>query len=165
MAPFGGQFSPNPVTQVVETFVTQEEADRLLAMEKQRCDDEPCAYPSPGDDDLRIPLQSADRREEFILDIHRSSFELLKGTYQNRARNTVLLARLDFGGRPHRNPDDVEVPCPHLHIFKEGYGLAFAYPLDPAIFPQPDDRWELLIDFLRFINVTLYPNIDRGLFT
>ncbi|HEY7442131.1 MAG TPA: hypothetical protein VH701_06920 [Vicinamibacterales bacterium] len=25
-------------------------------------------------------------------------------------------------GAPHRNPDDEEIPCPHLHLYREGYG-------------------------------------------
>ncbi len=34
---------------------------------------------------------------------------LTKGTYQNRARGVAILARLDFGGAPHRNRDDQEI--------------------------------------------------------
>lgn len=97
----------------------------LLAMEKHRVDDTVFEYPDLGGA-LRIPLQSPDRRETFSLDITRSQVNLVKGTYQNRGRGVVILARLDFGGAPHRNPDDVEVPCPHLHIYREGYGDRWA---------------------------------------
>ena len=46
----------------------------------------------------------------------RAGTVLTKGRYQNRARNVVVLLRLDFGGAPPRNPDGSELPCPHLHI-------------------------------------------------
>ena len=93
--------------------LTQEDADALLAMEKHRADDAAYEYPSLGGG-IRVPLLSPDKRETFFLDITRSQIKLTKGTYQNRARGVAILARLDFGGAPHRNPDDEEIPCPHL---------------------------------------------------
>jgi len=83
--------------------VTQADADALLAMEKHRIDDAEYDYPGLGGA-LRIPLQSPDKREAFMLDVSRSQIKLTKGTYQNRGRGVVILARLDFGGAPHRNP-------------------------------------------------------------
>jgi hypothetical protein len=44
-----------------------------------------------------------------------------KATYQNSARQVIILMRLDLDRLPHRNPDDTEVPCPHLHQYREGY--------------------------------------------
>ena len=149
-----------PVSQLL---LTQEEADALLQLEKHRADERSYQYPGVAEE-IRIPLVSADRREEFVLDIHRSRFDLVKGTYQNRARTIVQLARLDFGGRPHRNPDDQEIDCPHLHVYRAGYGISFAYPLDPSSFPNPTDRWELLVDFMRYVRITMAPTIERGLF-
>ena len=87
-----------------DVSLTQADADALLAMEKHRADDSIHDYPGMGGA-LRIPLQSPDKRELFMLDITRSGIKLTKGTYQNRARGVVILARLDFGGAPHRNPD------------------------------------------------------------
>jgi hypothetical protein len=88
---------------VADINLTQEDADALLAMEKHKVDDTPYEYPSLGGG-VRIPLQSLDKRESFFLDITRSQIVLTKGTYQNRARGVAILARLDFGGAPHRNP-------------------------------------------------------------
>jgi hypothetical protein len=98
-----------------DLILTQADADALIAMEKQRVDDNPWDYPGLGGS-ICVPLISLDRRESFLLDVSRGRLDLLKGTYQNRARQIVVLVRLDFGGQPHRNPDDVEVPSPHLHI-------------------------------------------------
>ena len=146
-----------------ETQLTQADADALLDMEKHKVDDTGYDYPGLGGS-LRIPLSSPDKRENFVLDVTRSQINLAKGTYQNRARSVVILARLDFGGPPHRNPDDEEIPCPHLHLYREGYGDKWAVPVPRAQFPNIDDRWQTLVDFLAFVNVTVPPDIRRGLF-
>lgn len=77
----------------------------------------------------------------------------------------MVLVRLDLGGAPHRNPDDEEIPAPHLHVYREGYGHKWAIPVPPDRFRSPDDVWVTLEDFLRFCNVTRPPQIERGLFT
>ena len=100
---------------MADTNLTQTEADALIAMEKRRSDDTEWNYPDLGGY-LTIPLVSADRRESFLLDLRRGRIDLSKGTYQNRGRQVVVLARLDFGGAPHRNPDGKEIGSPHLHL-------------------------------------------------
>ena len=146
-----------------EIDITQTEADGLLAMPKVRFDDSQYAYPGTGGA-VSIPLLSQDKRENFLLDISRGRIELLKGKYQARARQVVVLARLDFGGPPHRNPDDEEIPCPHLHIYREGFGDKWAFPVPPAAFSNMDDLWQTLGDFMRYCNVVEPPLIERGLF-
>jgi hypothetical protein len=144
-------------------FLSQQEADALLVMSKHRVSDE--AYEYPGlSGSIVIPLRSDDRREEFLLDIHRSRVDVAKGTYGNRARVSIVLASLHFGYRPHTNPDGVEISSPHMHVYREGYGIKFAYSLDPTLFPNPDDRWQLLHDFMRFVHITTAPEIVRGFF-
>ena len=130
-------------------------------MEKHRKDDESHKF---GALRLEIPLLSVDQREHFILDIGRGRINLLKGTYQTRAKQTVILARLDFGGAPHRNPDGIEVSSPHLHIFREGFADKWAQPLPAEQFSDPGDSWILLDDFLRFCNITRPPIFERELF-
>jgi hypothetical protein len=145
-------------------ILTQSEADLLLAMEKHRASDEAHDYPTGGR--LTLPLQSPDKREQFLLDISRGRIQLLKGTYQTRARHVVVLARLDFGGPPHRNPDGEEVPPNHLHVYREGWGDKWATPLpDGWLFKTPDDPWELYQDFLKFCVITAPPTVRQGLFS
>jgi Family of unknown function (DUF6978) len=144
--------------------LTQADADVLLAMEKHRVDDTPYDFPSLGGS-LRIPLQNPDSRELFVLDVTRSQINLSKGTYQNRARGVIVLARLDFGGAPHRNPDDQEIDCPHLHLYREGFGDRWAVPLPPRRFSDVGDSWLLLLEFMQFVNITVPPDVRRGLFT
>lgn len=144
--------------------LTQAEADALIAMEKHRVNEGRNDFPAGGQL-LVLPLQSVDKREQFLLDLSRGRIDLLKVKMQNRARQLVVLVRLDLGGAPHRNPDDEEIPAPHLHVYREGYGHKWAIPVQPEHFRSPDDIWVTLEDFLRFCNVTKPPQIERGLFT
>lgn len=144
--------------------LTQPEADALIAMEKHRVNDDRSDFPAGGQL-LALPLQSVDKREQFLLDLSRGRIDLLKVKMQTRGRQVVVLVRLDLGGAPHRNPDDEEIPAPHLHVYREGFGHKWAVPVPREHFRAPDDVWMTLEDFLRFCNVTKPPQIERGLFT
>ena len=146
----------------MEINLSQAEANQLLAMEKHSATEEVFDYPYHGGS-IQVPLQSPDKREQFILDVSRSQLNLSKGTYQNRSRNIIILARLDFGGQPHRNPDDSEVASPHLHLYREGFGDRWAFPIPPD-FGHPGDPWDTLLDFMKYCNITMPPVINRGLF-
>ena len=50
--------------------LTQAEADALIAMEKRRATEERSDFPMGGQS-LVLPLQSADKREQFVLDLSR----------------------------------------------------------------------------------------------
>jgi len=148
---------------MANTDLGQAEADVLIAMEKQRIDDSWHDFPVLGGS-LVVPLQSLDKREQFLLDIGQGRIALDKIKMQNRAREIVVLVRLDLTGPPHRNPDGVEIPCPHLHIFREGFGDKWAQPISPDRFPAPSDVSQTLEDFMEYCNITDPPNIQRGLF-
>jgi len=144
--------------------LTQTEADALIAMEKHRANDDRHDFPMGGES-VVVPLQSSDKREQFLLDLSRGRIDLMKLKIQNRARQVVVLVRLDLGGSPHRNPDDTDVPCPHLHVYREGYGDKWAMPIPMHEFPRTNDRWGTLEDFMHYCNITQPPYIERGLFT
>ena len=148
----------------MSAHLTQGEADELLAMEKHRANDDRLVLPDLGGK-LSAQLVSQNGSEVFFLDIWRGRANLSKGTLQSRARSVIILARIDFGGAPHRNPDDVEIPCPHLHLYREGYGDKWAVPASRDVFRDPNDHWQTLQDFLRYCNVTRPPMFERGLFT
>jgi hypothetical protein len=122
--------------------ITQAEADALIAMEKHRADEKDCVFPEPGGR-LAIALTSLDKRENFMLDITRAQIKLTKATYQNRARQAIVLMRLDLDGPPHRNPDDREIPCPHLHIYRAGYGDKWAIPAPVDRYPNVPDLFHI----------------------
>jgi hypothetical protein len=56
------------------------------------------------------------------------------------------------------------VPCPHLHLHREGYADKWAFPLPRDRFRNPADLWASLEDFVRFCSVTEPPLIEKGLF-
>jgi hypothetical protein len=148
---------------MAEIDLTQIEADALIAMEKHRKDDKEWEFPGPGQR-LAIELTSPDKRESFMLDITRSQLKLTKATYQNRARQVVILMRLDLDGPPHRNPDDQDVPCPHLHIYREGYGDKWAVPAPALVYPDTKDLFSTFESFMQHCNITQKPRIQQVLF-
>ena len=149
---------------MTDTSITQTEADALLALEKRCVDSTEWNYPDFGGR-ITVPLVSTDRRESFFLDLRRARIDLAKGTYQNRGRQVVILARLDFGGAPHRNPNGEEIDSPHLHLYREGYGDKWAFPIPSNRFSNLANPWKTFEDFMRFCNIIKPPVIRRGLFT
>ncbi|MBM4019708.1 MAG: hypothetical protein FJ288_15540 [Planctomycetes bacterium] len=150
---------------MADIALTQAEADALIAMPKCRVNDDPWDYPGMGGA-ICVPLVSQDKREGFFLDISRGRIDLLKGKYQNRGRQVVILVRLDFGNpcHRHRNPDDTELAGAHIHVYREGYADKWAVPVPHDKFPNLADLWQTLQDFMKYCNVTERPNIRRGLF-
>ncbi|HWB53129.1 MAG TPA: hypothetical protein VG722_03020 [Tepidisphaeraceae bacterium] len=144
--------------------LTQDEANKLMAMEKHAVDDKDWLFPGPGTR-IAIPLMSTDKRENFMLDVTRAQIKLAKATYQNRARVAIILMRLDLDGPPHRNPDGEEIPSPHLHIYREGYGDKWAKPALPEIYTNTLDLFSTFEVFMRQCNVTVPPKIQKGLFS
>jgi len=149
---------------MTEILLTQSDAGALIAMEKHRVTDNRHDFPMSSES-LTVPLQSHDKREHFLLDISRGRIDLQKVKMQNRGRQVVVLVRLDLSGPPHRNPDGTEVPAPHLHIYREGFGDKWAQPVPAQHFRNTNDLRVTLEDFLQFCNVTKPPYIEWGLFT
>lgn len=143
--------------------LTQVEADALLAMEKYCEKDQVHTFPSLGGS-LRLELRSQDGRETFNLDITRSRALLSKETFQTRARKTVILVRLDMDGPTHRNPDGEEFPCPHLHVYRAGYGDKWAMPLPPEL-TGVTGTMQLLNAFMDYCRIVEKPEIEGELFT
>lgn len=148
---------------MAEINLTQTEADLLIALPKVKTNNQVWDYPSFGGS-ISIPLISTDKKENFILDVSRSYIDLLKGKYQNRGRQVVVLIRLDFGGAPHRNPDSTEISCPHLHLYREDYGDKWAVEIPKEKFANITDLWQTLQDFMRYCNIIEPPSIEKGLF-
>lgn len=143
-------------------FLSQQEGDALISMEKHYTGKDGFSFPTNGSA-LHIPLSSINGREEFILDVTSGRIELRKHTLQTRARKTVILARLDICGPPHRNPDGEEILCPHLHLYKEGFGDKWAAPLPPC-FSRPENSYHTLGEFMDYCHIVTKPRILWGLF-
>ena len=72
--------------------------------------------------------------------------------------------RLDLDGPPHRNPDGEEVACPHLHIYREGFGDKWAVAAPPNVYPNTTDLFSMFEAFMKHCNITAPPDIQLGLF-
>lgn len=145
-------------------MLTQTEVDSLLQLIKTLLTAGPISFPSPGKH-ISLHAVSVVGNENFTIDVNRKggSIKVTKCTYQTRYTNSQILLRLDVDGPDHRNPDGEVIPCPHLHIYREGYGDSIAYPLVGHISTDPHDLAQVLIDFLRYNNINNIPPIhDEG---
>ena len=144
--------------------LTQEQADLLMAMEKRADDPRYWDFPGPGEK-IVVPLTSLDGREVFSLDVTRMRIKLTKCNFIHRARVTIVLYRLDVDGGRHTNPDGEEIPCPHLHVYKEGYGDKWAIPATADMFPDTTNLYATLERFMAYCAIVQPPSIVRGLFS
>jgi hypothetical protein len=78
---------------MADVFLQQEVANELIAMPKQRVNDEITYLPGSGDKRI-LPLESEDHQEKFTLDIYKGRIDLSKLRYQNRGRLIVGLGGL-----------------------------------------------------------------------
>lgn len=140
-------------------MLTQIEADALLALQKYFVHTNVLRLGVVALDETH-ELSSIDGREKFLLDIWRGGINLKKYRYNNRARRIYVLARVDIGGPPHRNPDGVIVPAPHIHIYREGYDDKWAYPISEYGFAPPTDMVTVLRDFAKFCNIAPLPPLQ-----
>lgn len=142
----------------------QSEADRLLDARKWFSRTVGVIDLHPGVEQ-EYRLRSSVPQEVFHLDVRRNSVRLSKVTYQHRVRVEVRLARLDLGGSPHRNPPPNydRIPTPHLHLYREGYGDKWAYPLGSFDFvTDPTDYSRTLREFCDWCNIDGVPGIQEG---
>ena len=138
--------------------LSQKEANTLLAMEKRRLSDKVISFPLHGQKGA-LPLQSVDGHENFLLDLSRGRDNEIRVKMQTRARIEIPLARLDIGGRPHRNDDGTVILPPHLHLYKEGFHDRWAMAPPSDRFTNLEDIPATLRDFMRFCNIVVPPNI------
>jgi hypothetical protein len=100
-----------------------------------------------------------------MLDVTRAQIKLTKATYQNRARQAIILMRLDLDGAPHRNPDGTEIPCPHLHVYREGFGDKWASAPPVERYSNTLDLSSTCEAFLQHCNITGPSKMQKGLFS
>ena len=149
--------------------LSQSEADRLLKLPKQFTTNDILEMSVQSKNNVVRELVSEDRKELFILNYGRYGRDSLKLKYQTRAREVIILARLDINSTPHRNPPTENFPegqlitSNHIHIYREGYDDKFAYPLEdyPGLkLNDLSDGVIILEDFIRFCAIRNYPMIQ-----
>lgn len=114
---------------------------------------------------IHMPFVGQDKREEFVVSFTRSSISLVKRNHHLRGRRVIGLARLDLDGPGHRNPDGVEVGPRHLHVYREGFGLKYAFDIPAGVFNDLDDAFVTLEDFLGYCRVMTAPPLRPSLFS
>jgi len=97
--------------------------------------------------------------------VTRAQIKLTKATYQNRARQAIILMRLDLDGPPHRNPDGTEIHCPHLHTYREGFGDKWASAAPVDRYSDTMDLFSTCEAFLQHCNITGPSKMQKGLFS
>lgn len=142
----------------------QNQADELIKMDKKSLAIDEIDLPDFGGS-INISMSSIDEREAFSIDVSRGRVELTRGKNQSRGRGVVVLLRLDYCGAPHRNPDGEEMPCPHLHVYRAGFGDKWALPLPQGVFTNFSDHVVTLVEFMQYCNVKIPPKIKVGLFS
>lgn len=146
----------------MENGLSKNEIEYLLSLEKNYVESQKFKFPSLGGK-ITVSLISDDKSEDFILDISRSRVDILKNTFQNRVRKTIILLRLDINSAPHRNPDGEVLDGTHLHIYTEGYGDKYAYSL-PEFFDDCKEPKDFLEKFMDYCHIIKKPIIEEDLF-
>jgi len=149
---------------MAELLLTQEEGDALLEMEKITVGNESIDLPD-REGSIEMKFASINGYEEFILNYSRYSINLYKRNHHFRGRRVIGLARLDLNGQTHRNPDGQEIGDCHLHLYREGYGLKWAFDVPKDKFTNLNDTLQTLEDFMRYCNIVKLPDIRRNLFS
>lgn len=142
--------------------LSKTEIEYLLNLEKNCKSSQKYTFPSLGGK-IEIELSSTDKKEYFLLDVWRSHIDLTRTKFQNRARKIIPLVRLDINSAPHKNPDGEQLDGTHLHIYKEGYGDKFAYPL-PVEFTDCKSPGVFLEKFMDYCHIIKKPIIEKDLF-
>jgi hypothetical protein len=109
-------------------MLEQWEADRLLSMPKIYTHTATVNLAVGVDDEYE--LESADGTEFFILDVRRPKRNTGNMRFMLRYQRTLVLARL-CNSKMHTNPDEAIVGFPHLHRFREDFGVTFAKQVGP----------------------------------
>jgi hypothetical protein len=132
-------------------LLTQAQADRLIELAKEGERTDPFVWLASKHTDESIAAVE-DKGLRFVLSLKRNPFEI-RLHFRTKDRD-VGLVRLD-NSPYHPNPDGSEIrDRPHLHRFREGYGLEWAEPVD---WYDVNDPFRTLERFLEMIN-THFPN-------
>lgn len=141
-------------------MLTDSDVRRLLDLVKRFIDPRTIDFPSFGTC-LSREAVSIDGHEAFMIDINRKGrVKVTKCTFQERYAVTDILLRLDIDGPPHVNPDGTDVPCPHLHVYKEGFADKWAFPLDATQFTDCTKLVRTFREFLALCGIDSIPPIQ-----
>lgn len=163
--------------------MTNEVADHLFCLNKE-IEEEIIVLPNPKEAVTieAFPIESEYKSEKFFIDINRKYLQLSRKTFQKRARTSIVLRRIDFKGG-HLNPELSQLPMDldptilelmkkyerkkftdetHLHIYIDGYGERWAFPIDEFSIISGTNLMEITREFLEYCNISPMPKIIQG---
>lgn len=127
-------------------MLTQAQAERLIDAMKEATRKDVLVWQSNlRQEELIVAVE--DKKLQFVLNMKRGPFEI-RLNFRTRDRN-IPLVRLDAAPY-HTNPDGTELRNqPHLHLYREGYELAFAEAVDWYDAAKPLQTFERFLDIIR----------------
>lgn len=144
--------------------ITQEEADTLRIIEKYLANPQDVKIPKMRETRIYPAYHKCYNRRRDDLDVsaYRGGIDENKVSYRLIYKKGILLIRIDTNDKTaHINPDNksfIPPMTPHVHIYREGYGDKFAYPLPDEFSSKGADIEKLFIEFLQYSN---FINIDE----
>lgn len=133
-------------------LIPDKEFQRLLSLKKTFTSD----FELPTENDKAYFILRTDTKESFQLNIERkNTYEVYKSKTQTAYYKEPLL-RIEVDAPPHTNPDGTLIGRNHIHIYREGFGLRWAYPLQDfhdIYFKDPFDFPVLFADFCNYFNI------------
>lgn len=133
--------------------LTQYECDCLFKLNKEFEDNQTIELSPPPLQWVR-KIKSTTTGDTFLLDFWRGSFRLQKYTFNHRCRQSIILLRFDNHGE-HTNPDGIKITGPHVHIYREGFGDKYAFPVSEINIKQGDTMDDVLREILLYCNIKL----------
>lgn len=128
-------------------MITQEQADRLIAMAKEALRKDCFIWEIEVRQDEEAEAVE-DTRIQFVVSLKRNPFEI-RLHLRTRDRD-IGLVRVD-NAPYHPNPDGTELRNQaHMHVFREGFGLEWAEPIP---WYDPTDPLKTLERFLAEIRM------------
>jgi hypothetical protein len=141
-------------------MLTDADVKRLIALAKHFVEASQIDFPGFGES-LEREVTSDVGHEDFVIDVNRrGKTKQTKCTYQKRYAVTDIIFRLDIDGPPHTNPNGEFVPCPHLHIYREGFADKWAFPVTASLFSDTTKLVKTFREFLSMCNIHDLPEIQ-----
>lgn len=151
-----------------EDRMDEEKALKFIRIEKEILSNR-INFPKQNEFLMLNAVSKGNPKEKFIIDINRKRATLSRCSFQQRAYITIPLIRLDIDNKPHKNPDEKVIEGNHIHIYKEGFNLAWAYSLNDPFIKQINPNFDTMlfkklashgstfINFCKFCNITKIP--------
>jgi len=160
--------------------LSPQEVLRLINLEKVCVED---GSRSLHESKFTCDMTSTNGREIFQLDFSRGKIDL-RYKMQTRHNTIYSLLRLDIGSSTYHDNPRVHIECeeddpfysvhkeyigyhfavgePHMHIFRDGFGDRWAYPI-PAEFENIENLNSTFEAFMKFSNIIKGPRTYKGI--